>query len=66
MVILRLLGYRDTLVTSFGNLKLDEVNLGFGDQATTRLLPVARSKKVCSSACHTNHGKDRDSELFGL
>lgn len=63
MVILHLLSYRETLVTSFGNLKLD---LDFGDQATARLLLAVRNKKVCSSACSSNHGKDTASALFGL
>jgi len=65
-VILRLLGYRDIPVTSFGNLKLDDTNEGVGDQTTTRLILAVRSKKVRSSACRTNHDKDTASELFGL
>lgn len=65
-VILHLLGYRDKPVTSFGILKLDELSLDLGDQATTRLLPEVRSKKMCSSACQTNHSKAAATELFGL
>lgn len=37
MGILHVLGYRHTLVISSENLKLDQVNLVFGDQAITRL-----------------------------
>lgn len=65
-MILHSLGYWDTLVTSVGNLKLDEVNLVFGEQAMTRPLSMVRSKKVCFSACDTNHVKDTASKLFGL